>query len=393
MVDEETSYVVVFPTVFAMGRIPQLIEDVKKILQIKGQRFESARRDGDVILVHANDPVFASSAIGLVFGVRRVAIARRTENCFEEIVSQLATVGGRLLLKGERFLVRVEGAAKGFIARDVEVAATSRIIDRTAELGAVPGTEERFDKELYAYLTKKSAYVCIFSDAGIWGVPRYGGDERTTICPIYDELSALSCFEAMRQGYGVSIMVFYGRRSELLGLARLLNRLIPRLLEEEVELRFVQIPGGGAGRGGGGAAYLAYVSTVVETVLLHSAAGDRVALAVPPAIFSPGVTDALTARVFKADRIPLVPLAGTGGGMYEIAGEIGLGGAEIRRLEKMAGRRYDSGALAGQPAAAAVAPSSEPSPAPSPETIRVRAGVNNVHDILDSLGSSVAERG
>ena len=59
----EMSYVVVFPTIFSKNKIPQLISNIKKILKIKNQQFKSVKRDCDVILVDANDPVFASSAI------------------------------------------------------------------------------------------------------------------------------------------------------------------------------------------------------------------------------------------------------------------------------------------------------------------------------------------
>ncbi len=64
----EISYVVVFPTIFSKNKISQIIINIKKILKIKNQQFKSVKRDGDIILVDANDPVFVSSAINLLFG-------------------------------------------------------------------------------------------------------------------------------------------------------------------------------------------------------------------------------------------------------------------------------------------------------------------------------------
>lgn len=369
---EEASYVVVFPTVSAQSRMPQLVADIKRILNLKGQRFQSVVRDDGVILVHANDPVFASAAIGMLFGVRRIVIARRAGNGFEELVSKIASVGGNLLLRGERFVVRVEGAVRGFTAKDVEMAATSKIIGKT-ELGAVPGTDEKFDKELYTYLTRRNAYIGIFSDGGLWGVPRHRAGKKETNCAIYDELSALSCFETMRQGYdNINIMVFYKKRQELLGLARLLNRLIPRLLRAEVELQFVQVTGRlPRGRG----SYLAYVGAITDAMLRHSGSGgSRISLAVPPDIFTPDVTDAFVAEVFGGGGTPIVPLAGTGSGIYEIAGELGLAAASIKRLEKIIGSGHER--RAGPPVQTA-----------PPTSITVRVGPNNVHDILDSLAA------
>ena len=123
----EISFVVVFPTVFSKNKIPQLIINIKKILKIQNQKYKSIKRDGDVILVDANDPVFSSSAINLLFGIEKIAIARQVKNDFQKVVSEITMVGGNLLLKGERFLVKVEGVSKGFFTKDIELAATSSI--------------------------------------------------------------------------------------------------------------------------------------------------------------------------------------------------------------------------------------------------------------------------
>ena len=381
--EEAPSYVLVFPTVFARKRIPQLTANIKTILRIRGQEFKSVGRDGDIILVHANDPVFASSAIGLLFGVRRVAIARRAGNGFDELVSKIVSVGGNLLLRGERFLVTVEGTTKGFIAKDAEVAATSRIIERKEELGAVPGTESRFDREIYAYVTPRNAYVCIFSDGGAGGVPTQRDGRKDAACAVYDELSAASCLECMRQGYDVSITVFYKSRAGLLNLARLLNRLIPRMLRQEIELEFVRMGGGGSrGRGGRGAGgrYQDFVGAVTGAMQAMQGPGSRMALATPPAAFPADVVDAHVLYVVEHGMTPLVPLAGTGeDGIYGIARELVLGDAGIKRLEKeiamaaTAGGTADAGWQDGTAKA-------EPA-----QKVTVRVGANNTHDILDSL--------
>ena len=381
--EEAPSYVLVFPTVFARKRIPQLTANIKAILRIRGQEFMSVGRDGDIILVHANDPVFASSAIGLLFGVRRVAIARRAGNGLDELVSKIVSVGGNLLLRGERFLVTVEGATKGFIAKDAEVAATSRIIERKEELGAVPGTAGRFDREIYAYVTPKDAYVCIFSDGGAGGVPTQRDGRKDAACAVYDELSAASCFECMRQGYDVSITVFYKSRAGLLNLARMLNRLIPRMLRQEVELEFVRIKGGGAKDGGGrgaGGKYQSFVGAVTGAMQDLQGPGARMALATPPAAFPADVVDAHVLYVTEQGMTPLVPLAGTGeDGIYGIARELVLGDAGIKRLEKeiamaaTAGGTAKAGWQDGTGRAGPV------------QKVTVRVGANNTHDILDSL--------
>ena len=236
----EISYVVVFPSIFSKNKIPQLIKNIKKILKIKNQKYSSVKRDGDIILVNANDPVFASSAINLLFGIKKIAIARQVKNDFQNIISEITSIGGNLLLKGEKFLVKVEGISKGFLVKDIEIAATSNIIEKKSNLGAHPGTDENFDKLLYTYLTKNNAYICIFSDKGKGGIP-YQSQNQQTICSIYDEISAVSCYETIKQGHNTKIIICYRQKSELMNLSKIINQIIPRLVQEKIGLEFYHL--------------------------------------------------------------------------------------------------------------------------------------------------------
>jgi len=56
-------FVVVFPSIFSKNKVMFLVTNIKKILKIQNQKFHKIRREGDVIIVEADDPVFASSAI------------------------------------------------------------------------------------------------------------------------------------------------------------------------------------------------------------------------------------------------------------------------------------------------------------------------------------------
>ena len=76
----------------------------------------------------------------------------------------------------------------------------SAIIEKKSNIEAKPGTEENYDKMIYTYLTKNNAYVCIFLDKGQGGIP-YQSQDQTAICSLYDEISAVSCFETIKQGF------------------------------------------------------------------------------------------------------------------------------------------------------------------------------------------------
>lgn len=366
---DEISYVVVFPTIFSKNKIPQLISNIKKILKIKNQQFKSVKRDGDIILVDANDPVFASSAINLLFGIEKIAIARQIRNNFQDVISEITSIGGNLLLKGEKFLVKVEGISKGFVTKDVEIAATSNIIEKKAKLGARPGTDTDFDKLLYTYLTKNNAYICIFSDKGNYGIP-YQSQNQKTICAIYDEISAISCFETIKQGYDTKIIVCYRQKSELMNLAKMINHIIPRLVQDKIKLEFLQVkinPNGVKN-------YLIYVNSVLEILLQYP--NPRVSLALSPLVFSTEFIDNSLRHVFGKKKIPILPLTGVDTNLFDEAKEIGLE-RNIKKIEKLVTiTTNEVPEFSKKDVEIALKTKKE---------IAIQVGPNNIHDILDSL--------
>jgi len=366
---DEISYVIVFPTIFSKNKIPQLIANIKKILKTKNQEFKSVKRDGDIILVHANDPVFASSAINLLFGIEKIAIARLIKNDFQNIISEITSIGGNLLLKGEKFLVKVEGISKGFVTKDVEIAATSNIIEKKANLGAHPGTDENFDKLLYTYLTKNNAYICIFSDEGKGGIP-YQSQNEKTICAVYDEISAVSCYETIKQGNETKIIVCYRQKSELMNLAKIINQIIPRLVQEKVEVEFLHLkinPNGIKN-------YLIYVNSILEILLQYPT--KRVSLALSPLIFSSEFIDNSVKQVFGKKKIPILPLTGVDSALFDEAKEIGLE-RNMKKLEKVV--TISSNEIPS------FAKKEVESALKTKKMITIQIGPNNMHDILDSL--------
>ena len=368
---EQVSYVVVFPSVFSKGRISQLVSNIKKILDRQNQQFKSVRRDGDVILVDANDPVFASSAINMLFGIEKITIARRVNNDFKGIVSEIATVGGNLLLKGEKFLVRVDGFASGFLPKDAELAATSEIIEKKSNLGARPGTDHNFDKLLYCHLTKNNAYVCIFSDDGLDGVP-FRSDRHDAICCIYDELSAVSCYETMKQGFNPKIIVCYRKKSELTGIAKMINRIIPRLLKENVSMDVFHMYS--AGR----TSYQWLVSMALEVSLYGAMFHGIRHVSVPVSYmsFTTEFVDRVMHRIFECKKMPLLPISGLGSGMFSDVRELGLN-RYVSRIIKQYSLRYDDSVN--------VTAGELDKTLESRQEISIKVGPNNVHDFLDSL--------
>ncbi len=372
----ENAFVVVFPSIFAKNKVNQLESNIKKILKIRNQEFRKIKRDDSVIVIDANDPVFASSAINLLFGIKKVAIAKQVKNDFNTIVSEITKIGSNLLLKGEKFYVQVEGFSTGFLTKDVEISATSSIIEKTVKLGAKPGSEEKYDKLLYTYLTKSNAYVCVYVDDGFGGIP-YNSQNERVVCAIYDELSAISCLETIKEGFDVKIIVCYKQKSVLTNLIKILNQILPRTTKSKIDVEFFQIPI----KGSSSKSLLTLIDSVTEILIRVAKANkiNKVSLGLSPLIFPSSFVENSIKQVFRNNFTSLIPLSGLDDGIFEDAKELGLGKylSNIEKLGKMSfSKQYASKVEIKKIVENALK---------KRRIVSIVIGPNNVHEILDSL--------
>jgi len=366
--------VVVFPSIFSKNKVTSLVMNIKKILKIQNQKFHKIGRDGDVIIVEADDPVFASSAINTLFGIKGVAIAKQVTNDFESIVNGISKVGVDIFLKGERFLLQVEGYAKGFVTKDIEIAATSSLIEKTAGAGIKPGTSKKYDRKLYVCLTKLNAYICIYYDNGLGGIPN-NSQNKKIVCCVFDELSAVSCLETIKQGFDVEIVVCYSKDSELLHLVKIINQIIRRTIKPKVSLEFYRIyinkklP-------------LLMLTEITAKILVQIAITNstkRISLALSPLIYPVDFVESLIKQVYSKNLIPYFPLSGLDDNVFETAKEIGLE-KYLSRIEKLGGSNFSNFKQSTKEIEKFVKETIM-----SKKTVLVNVGPNNVHDILDEV--------
>ena len=374
---EDKLLIVVFPSVFSQNKIKSLITNIRKILKIQNQKFSKIRKEGEVIIVDADDPVFASTAINTLFGIKGVAIAKQVDNNFETIVKEISNVGVDLFLDGERFLIQVEGYAKGFIPKDVEIAATSSLIEKTAKKEIKPGTNEKFDRRLYVYLTKLYAYICIYYDNGLGGIPN-NSQNKKIVCCVFDELSAVSCLETIKQGFDVKIIVCYSKDSELLHLVKIINQIIRRTVKPKISLEFYRIhinkklpP--------------LMLTEITARILVHVAIinnAERISLSLSPLIYPVDFVESLIKQVYRYFLIPYSPLSGLDDNIFETAKEIGLE-KYLSRIEKLGGSNFSNFKQSSKEIEKIVKETIK-----SKKTVSVNVGPNNVHEILDEVRSN-----
>ncbi|HSB50136.1 MAG TPA: thiamine biosynthesis protein, partial [Nitrosopumilaceae archaeon] len=327
--------VVVFPSLYSLNKIDYLVSSISIILKTKKLGFSKIRKNGSIIIVEADDPVFASSAIASLFGIEKIAIAKEVENSFNSIVTTIVTVGANLLLRGERFYVKVEGTGTEYVPKDIELAATSELIEKTVNFQTKPGTESRYDKIIYTYITKSHAYVCIFIDKGGGGVP-YKSQNQKVLCCIYDELSVIACLQTLKMGFDVKILVCYSNESDLLNIVKIINQILPRLVQTKIKLHFCELDIKSSGR-----SILLKTAIITETLvsLAKRIKINRISLAISPLIFPTWFIEYNTMRIFQKGVIPWFPLSGIDSSIFDTANEIGLG-KHVAKIETLCKTKF-----------------------------------------------------
>ncbi len=371
---EESVVVVVFPSTFSQNKIKPLTTNIKKILKIENQKFHKIRQDGDVIIVETDDPVFTSTTINTLFGIKRVAIAKQITNNFGLIVNGISKVGVDLFIERERFLIRVEGYAKGFMEKDVEVAATSSLIEKTAKKGIRPGTEEKYDKLLYVYLTKSHAYICIYSDEGLGGIPN-NSQNKKTVCCVFDELSAISCLETIKHGFDVKIIICFTKESELLHIVKMVNQLIRRTVKPKIDLEFYKVPIDKKLT----SLLLTEITIELLSIIATSNYIKRISLSLSPLIYPIDFLENVVKRVYKKKLVPYLPLTGLDSNVLVSAQEIGLE-KYLPRIKKYGKTKFCN----SKKPLKEIKKIAERS-VMTRKVISIKVGQNNIHDILDKI--------
>jgi adenylyl- and sulfurtransferase ThiI len=369
----EPAFVVVFPSIFAKNKKNLLITNIKKILKIQNQQYSKITTDDDLIIIDANDPVFASSAINLLFGIDQVSIARRVENKFNVVVPSIAKIGTNLLLKGETFYVKVEGHSSGYLPKDVEIAGTSSLIEKVVDMDCRSGTEQKHDKLIHCYLTGKNAYVSIFLEKGHGGIP-YNSQGQQVLCCVFDELSAISCLETIKQGFDVRIIVCYNTDVNLMELAKIINRIIPRLLSQNITLDFIRMPIKQD------TAKAVHQKTLLVSEILCQMGKKlhigKICLSLSPLAFPAWLIEQNLNIITKNKLTPWITLAGLDHSIIETAKEIGLG-KYLHKIEKFGELKFAQKRIDQTKMVKDVIKTQQ--------SITFKLGPNNIHDILDSI--------
>jgi len=371
----EKTVLVIFPSIYSLNKINNLSSSISKILKLGKQQYGNIRKNGSIIVVEATDPVLASSMVNMLFGIEQIAIAKEVDSDFDSVLSVIINTALSLLLKGEKFYIKVDGKTEKFLAKDLEIAATSALIDKSIPIEARPGSESNYDRLVYTYLTDSFAYVCIFVDKGLGGLP-YNSQKEKILCCIHDELSAISCLQTIKMGFEVNILVCYRNESDLLKLAKMINKILPRLVEKNITLRICKI--------NRSSSILTTIITITQIMISLASKEkiERISLGISPMVFSALFCEYNSDMIFQNKIIPWFSLSGIDSGILENAKEIGLE-KYISNLEDLCKKHFSDKKISKSEVSKYANDALK-----TLKYLPITIGPKNIHDIIDLLKSN-----
>ena len=204
------SVVIAFPSAFANKQA--LARTIKKCAR---ERI-SVRIEANCIVCESCEPVELASELASLFGIERVAIAKKASNNFSDLSNAIVEVGSKVIMPGDSFYVKViqQAGKYDYVSRDVEFAASGTLTARLSSINARPAkTEQDASHLILTIVSKESAYVClqVFSAPG--GLVT--GSQGRVLSSIHSSLSFLSCLMAAKAGFESTIVLPFADESEL----------------------------------------------------------------------------------------------------------------------------------------------------------------------------------
>jgi hypothetical protein len=210
--------VIAFPSAFANKST--LAREIKKLARGK----VSVVIDENWVVCESSDPVELASRLTNLFGVEKVAIAKKVSNEFSELTHAIVEVGSKIIVPGARFYIKViqkaTAAKYDYVSRDIEFAASGALTAKLSSIKAKPAKNEHDASHLIVtVIGTEASYVCLQLSKAAGGC--VAGSEGRILCSIHSSLSLLSSLMAAKAGFDSTIVLPYADERELESNAKL----------------------------------------------------------------------------------------------------------------------------------------------------------------------------
>lgn len=356
-----------------MGRIDKLIANIEKQLQSKNIELKNIAIENECLVFEMDDVVEGAGITREMFGIDKVAIAKKVPSTqFEDITAEVVNIGKLKVLPNEKFFVKVQisnNAQVNYKSRDLEFASTG---DLTAALqpssisssrqrpntfspdssissshsyssSARPAKNElEADRLIEIFIGKKSAYVSIEIDIGLGGLP-FACQGKKVLCTIHDTLSAISCMIALKCGFFPEIVILYTDDDDLRKNLKMLGMIVNKMSIKNYSIRLVELDCGNDSFGKVlnlkkhghrrlqktmrqqlESSHKAVLQEIVATQILTLMRGKGVVVPLSVVVHPLWLIQSTFEKILASKKIPWMPLLLPSQGMYDIAEELGI---------------------------------------------------------------------
>ena len=409
----------VFPSQFSIGRFDKLIADIKDALRSKDIELMDIVLEKECVIFELDDVVEGAAITAEMFGIDKVAIAKKVSTAsFEEILAEVVNIGKLKILPKEKFFVKVQisnNAKVDYKPRDLEFASTGELTaalqsSLSPSLSSSPRQSSTFsssasslsssarpakneldaDRLIEVFIGKKSAYVCIEIDAGLGGLPFACQDEKV-LCTIHNALSAISCVAVLKCGFFPEIIILYTDDDDLRQNLKTFGLVVNRMNTKNYSIRLARVEGlqkrqQQQQQQHHQSSHKTILQEIVATQVLTRMRGKGVVVPLSTAIHPLWLIELTFKKILSSNKIPWMPLLLPTQGIYDIAKELGM---EEHKLRLMSDQSMIDRLLTFTKQDYAKYRKSidimTESALKNMNTISFEIGPNYLHDILDSV--------
>jgi len=424
----------VFPSQFSIGRIDKLISVIKDALRSKDIEIRDIVLEEECVVFELANVVEGASIIGEMFGVDKVAIAKKVSTSrFEEVITEVVNIGKLKILPNEKFFVKVQishNAKVNYKPRDLEFASTGELIaalqsslshslssssrqsstfsssSSSSSLSsfARPARDESdADRLIEILIGKLSTYVCIEIDAGLGGLP-FASQDQKVLCTIHNTLSAISCMAVLKCGFFPEIVILYTDDDNLRQNLKIFGLVVNKINTKKYLIRLAKIEELQKQKRNQNqdqkqkrkqlqlqqqreSSHKTILQEIVATQVLTRMRGKGIVMPLCAAIHPPWLIESTFKKLLSLNRIPWMPLLLPIQGIYGMANELGMDEHKLQLLSDQ-GCMIDTLLTFTKQDYAKYRKTIDKmteSALKNMKTISFEIGPNYLHDILDSV--------
>lgn len=303
------SLLVIFPTCGNDVKSSEIVRVVMKRFALKNISTQRVTYEKGCIVFEVNNLVDAMSSISEIYGIERVAIAKKVRNEFKDLIKQIVKIGSQIVVPHSSFYIKIledDDAIIDFKSKDLQFIASSELLAETAENNLhikIAENEDLADHLLMSYIGKNESYVFIQSEIGLGGLS-YNSQHCNALSTIHNSISAASCLASLKCGLVPEICLLYHDTRDLKNNAKLLGLVANRVNQRRMNIMIGRIEF--ADLGISGRNFL--LSEAIAICLLALLPGRNIVLPLNIFIHSFSFVEQTLERMRKVNKLVLSPL-------------------------------------------------------------------------------------